>query len=158
MSFNMSWFDSVDALPEEGSEGYKRLLPLHRADHVSLMLHIYAALAEKERHLIALRTPAAPARKTPQGARPANNPTNPGEAQAEGTAANRSATDASVTNGLPFVRQIQAAGATTHRAIAAARNARGVRMAQGGAWRDSTMRNLAAREGEQSVSPNRAPA
>jgi hypothetical protein len=44
---------------------------------------------------------------------------------------------------LPVVRQIQA---TTSRAIAAALNARGIRTARGGAWYDSTVRNLLARE------------
>ncbi|MSP03374.1 MAG: hypothetical protein EXR07_20375 [Acetobacteraceae bacterium] len=44
-----------------------------------------------------------------------------------------------------IVRQIQAAGATTGRAIAAALNARGIRTARGGAWYDSTVRNLLAR-------------
>jgi len=47
---------------------------------------------------------------------------------------------------LPIVRQ-QASGATAFRAIAAALNNRGVRTAPGGAWRDSTVRNLLARAG-----------
>jgi hypothetical protein len=38
------------------------------------------------------------------------------------------------------------AGATTKHAIAAALNARGIRTARGGAWHDSTVRNLLARE------------
>jgi hypothetical protein len=46
-------------------------------------------------------------------------------------------------NVLPIVRQIEAAGATTHRAIAAALNVRGIRTARGG---DGTVRNLLARE------------
>lgn len=44
------------------------------------------------------------------------------------------------------MRQIEAAGVTTHRGIAAALNARGIRTAQGGAWHDPTVRNLLARE------------
>jgi len=43
--------------------------------------------------------------------------------------------------------QIQAAGATTHRAIAEALNARGIRTARGGQWHVSTVQNLLAREG-----------
>jgi hypothetical protein len=39
---------------------------------------------------------------------------------------------------LPSVRQIEAAGAATHRAIAVALNARGIRPVRGGAWHDST--------------------
>jgi hypothetical protein len=57
------------------------------------------------------------------------NPTNLNEAQAKGAAATRTAADVFAGNVLPIVRQIGAAGATTHRAIAAALNARGIRTA-----------------------------
>jgi hypothetical protein len=57
--------------------------------------------------------------------------TNLPEAQAKGIAANRKTADAFAANGLPIVRQIQAAVATTFRAIAAALNDRGVRTARG---------------------------
>jgi hypothetical protein len=63
----------------------------------------------------------------------------------KGVAANREAADAFAANVLPIVRQIQVAGATTFRALAAALNDRGVRTARGGAWHDSTVRNLLAR-------------
>lgn len=109
------------------------------------MLHIYAALAEKERGMIADRTRAALAAKKAQGAILGNR-TNLAEAQAKGIETNRAAADAFAANVLPIVRQIQAAGATTGRAIAAALNARGIRTARGGAWYDSTVRNLLARE------------
>jgi DNA invertase Pin-like site-specific DNA recombinase len=115
------------------------------ADADPFMLHIYAALAEKERALIAERTRAALAQKKAQGAKLGNR-TNLGEAQAKGAAANRAGADAFAANVLPIVRQIEAAGVTTHRAIAAALNARGIRTARGGAWHDSTVRNLLARE------------
>jgi DNA invertase Pin-like site-specific DNA recombinase len=110
------------------------------------MLHIYAALAEKERALIAERTKAALAQKKAQGAKLGNR-TNLPAAQAMGVATNRKAADAFAANVLPIVRQIQAAGATTFRAIAEALNSRGVRTARGGAWHDSTVRNLLARAG-----------
>jgi hypothetical protein len=48
-------------------------------------------------------------------------------------------------NGLPIIRQIEAAGAKTHRAIAEALDARGVRTARGGRWHGSTVGNLLAR-------------
>jgi hypothetical protein len=73
------------------------------------------------------------------------NPANLGEAQAKGAAANRATADVFAVDVLPVVRQIQAAGVTTHRAIAAALNARGIRTARGGAWYDSTVRNLLRR-------------
>jgi hypothetical protein len=89
------------------------------------------------------RPPCAP---TPPGLSRANR-TNLPEAQAKGVAVNRKTADAFAANVLPVVRQIQAAGATTFRAIAAALNDRGVRTARGGAWHDSTVRNLLARAG-----------
>jgi hypothetical protein len=46
------------------------------------------------------------------------NRTNLPDAQAKGVATNRQAADALAANVLPIVRQIQAAGATTFRAIA----------------------------------------
>jgi DNA invertase Pin-like site-specific DNA recombinase len=110
------------------------------ADADPFMLHIYAALAEKERGMIAERTRAALAQKKAQGALLGNR-TNLAEAQAKGVVVNRATADAFAANVLPIVRQIKAAGATTHRAIAAALNARGVRTARGGAWHDSTVRN-----------------
>jgi DNA invertase Pin-like site-specific DNA recombinase len=116
------------------------------ADADPFMLHIYAALAEKERALIADRTRAALAQKKAHGA-VLGNRTNLPEAQAKGVAANRKTADAFAANVLPIVRQIQASGATTFRAIAAALNDRGVRTARGGAWHDSTVRNLLARAG-----------
>jgi DNA invertase Pin-like site-specific DNA recombinase len=77
------------------------------------MLHIYAALAEKERALIADRTKAALAQKKAQGT-VLGNRTNLRDTQAEGVAANRKAAEAFASNVLPIVRQIQATGATTH--------------------------------------------
>jgi len=115
------------------------------ADADPFMLHIYAALAEKERGMIADRTRAALAAKKAQGAELGNR-TNLAEAAAKGAAAQRTAADAFAANVLPVVRQIQAAGATTHRAIAEALNARGIRTARGGQWHVSTVQNLLVRE------------
>jgi DNA invertase Pin-like site-specific DNA recombinase len=115
------------------------------ADADPFMLHIYAALAEKERSLIADRTRAALAQKKAQGT-VLGNRTNLPDAQAKGAAANRAAADAFAANVLPIIRQIEASGLTGHRAIAAALNARGIRTARGGAWHDSTVRNLLTRQ------------
>ncbi len=68
------------------------------------------------------------------------------QAQTKSVETNRAAADAFAANVLPIVRQIQASGATTPRAIAAELNARGIRTARGGAWHDSTVRNLLVRE------------
>lgn len=115
------------------------------ADCDPFMLHIYAALAEKERALIADRTRVALGAKKAAGAKLGNR-TNLAEAQAMGAAANRAAADTFASNVLPVVRQMQAAGITTVRAIAEALNARGIRTARGGMWHHTTVRNLLARE------------
>ena len=114
------------------------------ADADPFMLHIYAALAEKERNLIAERTRVALAARKTSGT-VLGNRTNLAEASAKGASANRSAADAFASNVLPVVKEIQAAGVTTHRGLAAALNARGVRTARGGEWHATTVRNLLAR-------------
>jgi DNA invertase Pin-like site-specific DNA recombinase len=115
------------------------------ADADPFMLHVYAALAQKERAMIADRTRVALAAKKAHGAALGNR-TNLPEAAAKGAAANREAADAFAANVLPVVRELRAAGITTGRAIAEALNGRGIRTARGGAWHDSTVRNLLARE------------
>ena len=114
------------------------------ADADPFMLHIYAALAEKERALISGRTRAALAQKKSQGV-VLGNRTNLGEASVRGADANRAAADAFAVNVLPLVHQIEASGVKGSRAIAAALNARGVRTARGGNWHATTVRNLMAR-------------
>jgi DNA invertase Pin-like site-specific DNA recombinase len=115
------------------------------ADADPFMLHLYAALAEKERSLVAQRTRAALAAKKAAGARLGNR-TNLGEASILGAAANAAQADRHAVNIAPIVRQVQAAGGRTLRAVADALNARGVRTARGGRWHASTVRNLLARQ------------
>jgi DNA invertase Pin-like site-specific DNA recombinase len=97
------------------------------ADVDPFMLHIYAALAEKERRMISERTRAALAARKRRGARLGNR-TNLAEAQALG-AARRFA-----ENTAPVIREIHASGVASLRGIAAALNAGGVRTARGGRW------------------------
>src|SRR5471030_528122 len=94
------------------------------ADADPFMLHIYAALAEKERALISDRTRAALAQKKAQGV-VLGNRTNLADASAKGATANRAAADAFAANVVPIVRQIEASGVKGSRAIAVALNARG---------------------------------
>src|SRR4051794_38273499 len=101
------------------------------ADADPFMLHIYAALAQKERAMIADRTRLALAAKKAQGAALGIRP-NLAEAQGVGAAAARPTADAFAANVLPVVRELQAAGVTATRAIAEALNARGLRTARGG--------------------------
>jgi DNA invertase Pin-like site-specific DNA recombinase len=108
------------------------------------MLHLYAALAEKERRLISQRTKEALARKKAQGAKLGNR-TNLAAAAAKGQAAVRAHADAHAANVLPVIREIQASGARDLRSIATALNARGIRTARGGDWHATTVRNMLRR-------------
>ncbi len=114
------------------------------ADADPFMLHVYAALAEKERHLIADRTRAALAAKKAQGATLGNR-TNLPQAQAKGVATNQAAAASYAANVLPIIRQIQASGAATLRAVADALNARGIHTARGGKWHAMTVANVLSR-------------
>ena len=114
------------------------------ADADPFMLHLYAALAEKERALISARTKAALAAKKAQGVK-LGNP-RAAAAAVKAHAANRAGADQFAANVLPIVRDIQASGLTTLRDLAGALNARGIRTARGGAWHSSTVRNLLMRE------------
>ena len=110
------------------------------------MLHLYAALAEKERTLISARTRAALAAKKAQGVK-LGNPRNMPEAAAKGREAQRAGADQFAANVLPVIESIKAAGATSLDALAKALNARGIRTARGGRWHSTTVRNLLARSG-----------
>jgi DNA invertase Pin-like site-specific DNA recombinase len=114
------------------------------ADVDPFMLHIYAALAQKERALISERTRAALAAKKAQGVLLGNR-TNLPEASAKGRAASRAAADRFAANVLPVVRQLQEAGVTGLLGLAAALNERGVRTPRGGVWHASSVRNLLLR-------------
>src|SRR3546814_7706803 len=62
------------------------------------------------------------------------NPTNLAVAQNNSRAVRSARAEQHAANVLPIVRQIQAAGATSLRAVAAALNSRGVRTPRGGEW------------------------
>jgi DNA invertase Pin-like site-specific DNA recombinase len=113
------------------------------ADVDPFLLHLYSALAEKERSLISARTKAALAAKKAGGAK-LGNP-RAAEAAVKAHAANRAQADQFAANVMPIVREIESSGLTNPREIAAALNARGVRTARGGSWHDSTVRNLLKR-------------
>jgi DNA invertase Pin-like site-specific DNA recombinase len=108
------------------------------------MLHLYAALAEKERRLIAERTRAALAAKKAQGAK-LGNPHNIATAGALGREALVSAADQFAANLLPLVRAIQSTGAVTLEAITCALNDRGIRPMRGTRWYASSVSNLLVR-------------
>ena len=97
-----------------------------------LTIHILAAVAQHEREMISERTrlalQAAKARGTKLG--------NPNIRQAAKRAVGvlKAAADQFAANVLPVIREIQARGVTSHNAIAAKLNERGVKTARGGRW------------------------
>jgi DNA invertase Pin-like site-specific DNA recombinase len=111
------------------------------------MLHLYAALAEKERRLIAERTRSALAAKKAAGIK-LGNPRNITQAGKLGRTNQQATADAFVAEVIPVVRAIQAAGATTLEAITRALNQRGVRTARGTRWYASSVMNLLERAGK----------
>lgn len=97
------------------------------------LLHLYAALAEKERALISERTKAALARRLAAGGILGNR-TNLREAQLAGSAANKASADRFAANVRPVINEIRATGCTSLRQIAEALQARGVKTARDGEW------------------------
>jgi DNA invertase Pin-like site-specific DNA recombinase len=114
------------------------------ADADPFMLHLYAALAEKERRLISERTRAALSSRKATGAK-LGNPTNSAAAAAKGRAVSLNDTDAFAARTMPAIHQIQQSGITSLRGIAIALNNRGERTARGGRWQVSNVRNVLAR-------------
>jgi DNA invertase Pin-like site-specific DNA recombinase len=108
------------------------------------MLHIYAALAQKERALISERTKVALAAKKAQGVR-LGNPTNLREASEKGAAANRKIAEDFARNVMPIVEKLRNTGTTSLMGIARGLNERGMRTPHGGQWHASSVKNLLAR-------------
>jgi DNA invertase Pin-like site-specific DNA recombinase len=107
------------------------------------ILHLFAALAEKERAMIAKRTRDALAPL--KGTGRLGNRTNITEARKAAAETLRTVADQHAANVFPIIREIQRAGAKSLRAIADALNARGVPTARGGRWQAMTVRNVLAR-------------
>ena len=114
------------------------------ADADPFMLHLYAALAEKERRLIGERTRSALAARKAQGARLGNR-SNLKQAAALGREVQVTEADRFAAHVLPIIRTVQAAGATSLVAITEALNNRGIRSARGGKWHVSAVQNILAR-------------
>jgi DNA invertase Pin-like site-specific DNA recombinase len=108
------------------------------------MLHLYAALAEKERRQISERTRSALASRKLQGTK-LGNPTSAGEAAAAGRDVQTRAADRFAETIIPIIKSLQKSGVTSLRRIAIALNTRGVRTARGGDWQVSNVRNVLAR-------------
>jgi DNA invertase Pin-like site-specific DNA recombinase len=107
------------------------------------VLHLYAALAEKERALISGRTKAALAAAKAKGVKLGNPQLE--DARGHAVAAVKAEADRAAGNVLPIIAEIRKSGATTLRAIAEALNARGVPTRRGGRWHAMSVRNVLAR-------------
>lgn len=107
------------------------------------VLHLFAALAEKERSLISTRTRQALAAAKARGVTLGN----PKLSVARKSALEAVTTEADrfAANVLPIIREAQKAGAATLRDIASALNARGVATARGGQWYAKSVANILER-------------
>jgi DNA invertase Pin-like site-specific DNA recombinase len=117
------------------------------ADVDPFILHLFAALAEKERALIGVRTKAALAAAKARGVRLGNPRLDEARKAAHKAAAvaNEAAAERHASMVLPIIREIKRAGARTLREIAEALNERGVATARGGQWHATTVSNVLAR-------------
>ena len=118
------------------------------ADADPFMLHLDAALAEKERRLISERTRSALAAKKAAGAKLGNR-VNIAEAGALGRRTLTDDADKFAASIRPLIEAIKAAGNVHLGSIAEVLNARGVRTARGGRWHASTVSNVLARAAAQ---------
>jgi DNA invertase Pin-like site-specific DNA recombinase len=107
------------------------------------ILHLFAALAEKERAMISTRTRAALAAAKARGVRLGGPKLR--QARKSALEAVRSNAERHAANVLPIIREVQRAGARTLRDVAEALNARGVATARGGRWHAQTVANVLAR-------------
>ncbi len=124
-------------MPASWRSAYPFIVAELGADADPFMLHLYAALAEKERRLIAERTRAALAAKKAAGAA-LGNPKNLDKAGALGRVRLTAKADQFAANVLPVVLEIRASGSRGYGAIACVLNRRGIRTARGGQWHVST--------------------
>src|SRR5258708_32798517 len=96
------------------------------------VLHLFAALAEKERSLISTRTRQALTAAKARGVTPGNPKLH--LARKNAVASIKAGADKHAANILPIIKEAQKAGATTLRQVAEALNARGVAPARVGVW------------------------
>lgn len=112
-------------------------------DADAFMLHLYAALSEKERELISQRTKAALSILKAKGVKLGNN-VNLDDARLIGHATNRKEATDFADNVLPMVKQLRDKGEPLV-AIADKLNSLGVKTRRGGKWYASTVTNILKR-------------
>jgi DNA invertase Pin-like site-specific DNA recombinase len=110
------------------------------ADVDPFILHLYAALGEKERAMISVRTKSALAAAKARGV--VLGGPKLAQARVVAQAAIKTNADHHAANVLPLIRDAQKHGAATLRDIAEALNARGISTARGGRWHAMTVKNM----------------
>jgi DNA invertase Pin-like site-specific DNA recombinase len=107
------------------------------------VLHLFAAMAERERAMISARTREALARAKARGVKLGG----PKLAQARkvALASVKAVADQNAANVIPVIREIRKAGAKSLHQIADALNARGISTPRGGKWYAKSVANLLAR-------------
>jgi DNA invertase Pin-like site-specific DNA recombinase len=112
----------------------------------SFTLHLWAALAEKERKMISDRTRAALAAAKVRGVKLGSPAIE--KANAASIESKKAAADAHAARVLPVIHAIQKAGATSLRAIAAELTARDAKTVRGGVWSAMQVSNILKRAAE----------
>ena len=107
------------------------------------ILHLFAALAEKERAMISARTKAALAAAKARGVRLGGPKLK--IARKNAVALIKANADRQAANVIPIIREIRRTGASTLRNLADALNARGIPTARGGRWYAKSVRNVLSR-------------
>lgn len=110
------------------------------ADVDPFVLHLYAALGEKERKMIGSRTKAALAAKKAQGV-VLGNRTNLAEAQAKGQAANAARAAEFAAKVVPTILHLRSQG-MTYDQVAEELTARNIATLNGATWHKSTIGRL----------------
>lgn len=113
------------------------------ADVDPFILHLFAALAEKERAMISTRTKAALAAAKARGV--VLGGPKLAKARKSAVASIKALADQHAANVLPVIREIRRTGAASPHQIADALNARGITTPRGGQWYASSVRNVLER-------------
>jgi DNA invertase Pin-like site-specific DNA recombinase len=109
------------------------------------VLHLFAAMAERERAMIAARTREALARAKARGVKLGGPKL--AEARKVALASVKALADQNAANVLPVIREVRKAGARSLHQIADALNSRGISTPRGGRWYAKSVSNLLARVG-----------
>jgi DNA invertase Pin-like site-specific DNA recombinase len=107
------------------------------------ILHLFAALAERERAMISTRTKAALVAAKARGV-VLRNP-KLAKARMSAVASIKALADQHASNVLPVIRELPRTGAASLHQIADALNARGITTPRGGAWYAKSVSNVLAR-------------